>query len=204
MKPNDPLALERRGLAYYKSKNYEASLADLDNAVSQNPTSVKALNQRADTLVAMNQLERAAADLEAVLKLKPDDFSAEIACRTFDRKVWRSRRRPQSPPPLRQHPRQSRNSEASHSHEHFCGAWDRLLRDSWIIVIFIAKATATAAARTNGSQNRDMQPPNRVNFAENTGPGPTSPPIPPFKVSLKNRKKTLSHPLRSFIPHRQT
>jgi tetratricopeptide (TPR) repeat protein len=77
LKPNDPATLERRGLGYYKQKNYNASLEDLNNALTQNPKSVLGLNRRADTYAALGRWAEAKPDLELVLQLKPDDFTAQ-------------------------------------------------------------------------------------------------------------------------------
>ena len=77
IKPNDPQTLERRGLVYYRQKNYQAALDDYNNALSQNPTSALGLSRRADAFVALSQFDKAQADLEAITRAKPDDVSAQ-------------------------------------------------------------------------------------------------------------------------------
>ncbi|HEX8078166.1 MAG TPA: tetratricopeptide repeat protein, partial [Chthoniobacterales bacterium] len=77
LKPNDPQTLERRGLVYYRQKNYQAALDDYNNALAQNATSTLGLSRRADAYVAVSQFDKAKADLETLIKVKPDDPSAQ-------------------------------------------------------------------------------------------------------------------------------
>ena len=110
------------GWRYYKQKNYEASLADYNKALEMyaknapapkqeagaagtaeaspapnaaappDPATALALSRRADTYVAMNQLAAAQADLQAYLKIRPEDFNAEERLRFVNAKL--------NPPPV--------------------------------------------------------------------------------------------------------
>lgn len=77
LKPNDPQTLERRGYLEYKQKNYQPALDDLNNALTQDPSSTLGLSRRADVYAAMNQWANAGADLQQLIKLRPDDFTAQ-------------------------------------------------------------------------------------------------------------------------------
>jgi tetratricopeptide (TPR) repeat protein len=61
------------GSAQFKLRDYKAAIESLDAAVELIPNSTTALRYRALVFEAANELDRAARDYEAVLKLKPGD-----------------------------------------------------------------------------------------------------------------------------------
>ena len=67
------LAYERRGLVYHNLRKWDQAIADYTVAITKDPNNAMALRKRADTYVAMNQFKQAIPDLEAALKLKPED-----------------------------------------------------------------------------------------------------------------------------------
>lgn len=117
LQADDPRTLERRGLVFYRQKNYEAALADYNKALEihaanapsptpgtedvgvagaspapaatpgPNPASAMALSRRADAYVMLQQFEPAQADLQAYLKIRPEDFNAEERLRFVNAKL---------------------------------------------------------------------------------------------------------------------
>ena len=67
------LAYDRRALTYHNLRKYNEAIADYTVSIAKDPNNVTAYRKRADTYVAMGQFAQAVPDLEAALKLKPDD-----------------------------------------------------------------------------------------------------------------------------------
>jgi tetratricopeptide (TPR) repeat protein len=66
-------------------------LDDFNNALAQQPDDAVALSRRADVYFAINQLDKAQADLQRVVQLKPDDFSAQDRLMNVSQRLAASR-----------------------------------------------------------------------------------------------------------------
>jgi Tfp pilus assembly protein PilF len=62
-------------IAYYEKGNFPEALSDIDQSVQLDPLDATALQQRGNTLLALNRFDGAKTDLEQTLKLTPDDGS---------------------------------------------------------------------------------------------------------------------------------
>ena len=108
LNPNNPVGYDRRGFAFYNLRKYDDAIPITPPALKRSRTTSLTFSRRADTYVAMNQFTQAVPDLEAALKLKPDDFDTTQNLPYVQAKAgsaaagWpprRGRRRAPTPPP---------------------------------------------------------------------------------------------------------
>jgi Flp pilus assembly protein TadD len=76
LRPDDPDALNNRGVTYSHLGRYDESLADLNRSLKLKPDDPDTLNNRGVTHIHLERYNEALADLNRSLKLKPDDPDA--------------------------------------------------------------------------------------------------------------------------------
>jgi len=69
--PNDAIAYNERGLAYYHNKDYDRAIADFNQAIKLNPTFAIAYNNRGFAYYDLKDYDRAFADFNQAIKLNP-------------------------------------------------------------------------------------------------------------------------------------
>jgi tetratricopeptide (TPR) repeat protein len=76
--PNDADLLIDRGLARAEAKRWREAIADFSAALKQDSRRTEAWLYRANAALAMDDLKSAGADLDQLLRLKPEDGEAQV------------------------------------------------------------------------------------------------------------------------------
>jgi|GEM_PF-3919375 len=82
--------LVNRGIAYQKKHEYESAVEDFTSAIELDSLSVSAYNNRAQSLVALRDYNRAIDDYEMLIKLRPKNstYYFNLGCIYWENKNW--------------------------------------------------------------------------------------------------------------------
>jgi Flp pilus assembly protein TadD len=71
--PNDPVAYDYRGFAFFRKRDFDKALLDFNQVLELRPSSAVAHNQRGVTYMKKGEMERALADFTTAIHIAPND-----------------------------------------------------------------------------------------------------------------------------------
>lgn len=88
--PERSAILVNRGIAYQKKHEYESAVKDFTDAIELDSISVSAYNNRAQSLVALKDYNKAIDDYEMLIKLRPQNstYYFNLGCIYWEHKNW--------------------------------------------------------------------------------------------------------------------